>query len=147
VRRDGHHGRRAKCSEDAQHGDRNRRRAKAAPADVHASVEEDDDQGDDGDSLDILDRESRAQPRKKIGRDRGGEEEQRRSRNRKTLGQFARCECNGDRAGYDKNDQAEIRNLGQVPILPANGAAGPCGTPGNDIALSGFLCTYTTGST
>ena len=87
------------------------RRAEAPPADVHAAVEEDDDQRDDADPLDLLDRQRVGERREEVRRDGRGEQEERRRRDREVRGQLARDDRQRDAAGDDQDDRPEGADL------------------------------------
>jgi len=64
-------------AEDAQKRDRDSRSAEVTPPNLHAAVEEDDDQRDDADALDGSDRDVVGESWKEVRRKRGREEEDR----------------------------------------------------------------------
>ena len=72
-------------AEHAEREDRDDRAAEAPPADVHAAVEEDHDQGDHGEPLDGHERDRIPEPREQVRCDCGCDEEERGARDRDPL--------------------------------------------------------------
>ena len=107
VRDDGNDPGRCERPEHAEREDRHRRDPESAPADESPAVEEDDDQGDDGDPLDFKDRKALRELREDVGCDGGQEQEHRRLRHREALVQLRREQSEEQTACKDENDRPE----------------------------------------
>ena len=105
-------------AEQPDREDRGGGRAEPAPADVHAAVEEDHDQRDDRDPLHRLDRHRVVDLRPDDGDRRSRDQEDRRRRHRNPLGQRRRERRDREAGGHEKNDGAEVGDLGHGEATP-----------------------------
>src|SRR4029079_6973558 len=103
------------------------------PADVHAAVEEDDDQRDHGDPLHSEGRDLRVEARKEVRDDGGHDEKDRRRGNRNPRGQARGQNRERYPGAKGKEDSCEIDDLGHGQGSPTRLP----GTPG--LASTGAL--------
>ena len=96
---------------DPERRDRQRSPAESPPADVHAAVEEDDDQGHDADPLDVVDRDHGGEPREEVRGERRSEQEERGRRHREALRELVRPERREEAGRHDQDDRPEFVEL------------------------------------
>ena len=102
---------RAERAEDAEERDLGPGAAEPAPADVHPTLEEDDDEGHDAYARRRLDRHDR-QAREHVAGDGGDDQEDRRPGNREPRAELAGGHGHEQPTGHDEDDSAEVEDLG-----------------------------------
>ena len=106
--------------EDAEREDRREGAPEAPPADVHAAVEEDDDQRDHGDPLHREDRDLLVEAREEVRDDGGHDEKDRRRRNRNPRRQASSRERRAQRRPEGEEDGGEVGDLGHGQVSPTS---------------------------
>ena len=98
-------------ADDAESQDRRRRPPEAAEADVQAAVEEDDDERDDGEPLDVQDRQHVLDRVRRLGERHRADEDHRRVGEREAVGEPHAEQRDEHGRRHREDDQPEVRDL------------------------------------
>jgi hypothetical protein len=98
-------------AENAERRDRDRRPAEPAPADVHATVEEDQHERHDSNPLDVLDRQVLGHFRSELPSESCREEEERRGRHPRRRTRLVRDDREHEPARDDEHELAVVEDL------------------------------------